>query len=314
MSQESLRYVLVTPARNEGSHIGKTLESVVRQTIRPVRWVVVDDNSTDDTGAIMRGYAAECDFIRCLSAPQEARKNFGSKVKAFQAGCALLAGCEYDYIGILDGDVSFEPDYFEQLFALVRQDARLGLAGGIIMEEVNGRFVPQLISPESVAGAVQMFRRECFEQIGGLRPLELGGVDSFVEIMARMHGWRVRTFPQLRVYHHGRVTMGGRNVLASRFRKGLISYSLGYHPLFQIAVGVSRMGHRPYFFGGALQIAGYMWAALAGMERTVPTSMVAFLRNEQLKRLRLRVPRRRSSTTPTSGNPTPAVPSSENVV
>ncbi len=113
----------------------------------------------------------------------------------------------------------------------------LGLAGGIILEEVGDRFVPQLISANSVAGAVQCFRRRCYEDFGGYLPMEIGGIDSMAEIMARMHGWDVHTFADLMVRHYGRVTTGARNVLATRFKKGRINHALGYHPLFQLCIG-----------------------------------------------------------------------------
>lgn len=287
-SGELRRYALVTPARNEAAHIARTLASVVAQARRPVRWVVVNDNSTDRTGEIIAEYAARYDFIVHVDAARENRANFGSKIKAFNAGYARLAGVDFDYVGVLDGDISFGPDYFERLLALMDQDPRLGLAGGLVFEEVDGKVTPQSISLNSVAGAVQLFRRECFEQIGGFRPLELGGEDSLTEIMARRNGWKVQTFPQLRVCHHGRVTMGGRNSYVTRFRKGMVNYTLGYHPLFQIAIGLYRMIHRPYLIGGLLLTAGYFWAELKGLKREAPRDVITHLRAEQLHRLGLR--------------------------
>src|SRR5262245_42016277 len=100
-------YALVTPAHNEERVIRKTLASIVNQTHRPLKWVVVDDNSTDGTGKIIRKFAEQYSFIEPLSAPPGGGKHFGSKIKAFNAGYARLAGLEYQFIGNLDADVSF---------------------------------------------------------------------------------------------------------------------------------------------------------------------------------------------------------------
>ncbi|MCE5229784.1 glycosyltransferase family 2 protein [bacterium] len=280
------RYVIVTPARNEEAHISFTLGSMVAQTLRPVKWVIVDDGSTDHTSRIIREYATKFDFIETISSGGSGKPSFGSKVAAFRAGCERLAGLDYDFIGNIDGDVSFLPDYFETVIGRMQAEPQLGLAGGLIMEKFGDRFRPQAIAGNSVAGAVQLFRRNCFEFIGGYQPMDIGGIDALAEIMARSHGWGARTFRDLPVYHYGRVTTGGRNMLASRFRKGIINYHLGYHPLFQIAAGCYRMLHPPLILGGTMMIGGYCWAALTHAERNAPPDVVEYLRHEQIQRLR----------------------------
>jgi glycosyltransferase involved in cell wall biosynthesis len=280
------RYVIVTPARNEALNIGKTLESVVNQTIRPERYVVVSDGSTDDTDAIVQSYAGQHDFIRLLRAEAQGVANFGSKVKAFQAGCKLLDGLEYEFIGNLDGDISFEPDYFEKLIARFGADPKLGLAGGIILERFDTEFVAQNISDNSCAGAVQLFRRETFEKIGGYIPIKWGGIDSAAEILVRHHGWDVRTFRDLGVRHHERVSTGGRSILHTRFKKGIINYSLGYHPVFHVMSSLLRCRTKPYVVGGFAMIAGYFWAAIKHVERIFPPDVVRYLRHEQMHRLK----------------------------
>ncbi len=279
-------YVLVTPARDEASRIHRTLEAVAAQTRRPLRWVVVDDGSTDRTGAIIDEFASRHPFVVPLHAPVVGRKSFGSKARAFAAGLERLAGLPYDYIGNLDADVSMAPDYFERLLGTMAAEARLGLAGGLIVEQAGGRPRPQRLSAGSVAGAVQMFRRACFEEIGGYLPLERGGIDAAAEIMARMHGWQVRTLPELHVLHHGPITTGSRGIWRARFNGGLIRQGLGYHPLFQIGTGLFRMSQRPYVIGGLLMLAGYFWGRLRGLEPQLPPSVVAWLRAEQSAKLR----------------------------
>lgn len=285
MKTAAPRYAIVTPARNEEAHIGFTLNSMASQTVRPARWVIVDDGSTDHTRRMAQEWAKKFDFIEVVTRAGTGRASFGSKVAAFHAGMERLAGLDYAYIGNIDGDVSFLPDYFENLLGHMEADPRLGLAGGRIMEKFGDRFRPQAISGNSVAGAVQLFRRACFESIGGYRPIEIGGIDSLAEITARARGWGAQTFRDLPVYHYGRVTTGGRNILASRFRKGLINYHLGYHPLFQIAAGLYRMLHPPLIVGGLMMLGGYCWAGARGLKRAAPDDVVRFLRREQMGRL-----------------------------
>jgi glycosyltransferase involved in cell wall biosynthesis len=280
------KYILITPARNEAANIEKTLQSVVRQTRRPALWVVVNDGSTDETGAIVRRYVEQFDFIRLVESGGDRKANFGSKVKAFNAGYATVGDVEYDWIGNLDGDVSFEADYFDRLLTKYDGAPGLGLAGGIILEKIGEAFEPQNNHETSVAGAVQLFRRACFEQIGGYVSQKVGGIDSIAEIMARMHGWEVRTFPELGVKHHGRVLTGRKSVCTSKFNKGIINYQLGYDPLFQAAQCFFRMTDRPWVIGGVMMFVGYAWSAARRMRRNVPAEMVAFLRNEQRRRLK----------------------------
>lgn len=285
MNTNAPRYAIVTPARNEEANIGLTLNSMAAQSLRPVRWVIVDDGSTDHTRRIVQEYAKKYNFIELVSREGAEAPSFGSKVAAFRAGWERLAGYDYDYIGNIDGDVSFLPDYFERLIGFMQSDPELGVAGGLIMEKFGDKFRPQTISDNSVAGAVQLFRRDCFEFIDGYQPIKIGGIDSLAEITARAHGWKARTLRDLPVYHYGRVTTGGQNILASRFRKGIINYHLGYHPLFQLASGFFRMLHPPLILGGMMMIGGYCWAGLKGVERAAPSDVVRYLRREQMGRL-----------------------------
>lgn len=279
-------YALITPARNEGNRIAKTLESIINQTRKPVLWVIVNDGSTDNTADIVGDYALRHDFIKCISVDGQGRKNFSSKVNAFNRGLNLLSGIDYSFIGNLDADVSFEPLYFQQLLQEFQKAKNLGLAGGLIVEYANNRFREQKVSINSVAGAVQLFRREAFEQVGGYFPMKYGGVDSAIEIKVRMKGWEVRTFPDLKVIHHGPVVTGKKSPLQARFNKGIINYTLGYHPLFQCVISIFRMLHPPFILGGLLMMSGYFWAALCKTEIKLPEEVVRFLRAEQLKRLK----------------------------
>jgi glycosyltransferase involved in cell wall biosynthesis len=279
------QYVLITPARNEEGNIERLIESVLSQTILPKKWIIVSDGSTDRTDKIVAGYAEKHELIHPVSTGKQGRGDFASKALAFKAGYEKLGDAAYEFLGNLDADLSFDADYFERILGHFEADPKLGIAGGIIWELVGNRFVPSRTSLNSVAGAVQLFRRECYQSIGGYIPLEKGGIDAAAQIMARMRGWRVQTFPELLVRHHRRVLTGSSRILSTRFREGMTNYLLGYHPFFQIMSCSYRVIDRPYLVGTLHVFAGYIWASLQRHKRAVPDDVVKFLRSEQMARL-----------------------------
>ncbi|MBI5644308.1 MAG: glycosyltransferase family 2 protein [Deltaproteobacteria bacterium] len=280
-------YVLITPARNEERFIEHTIRSVVSQTVRPAEWVIVSDRSTDRTDEIVNRYSREYGFIRLLRVDGDEQRNFGSKALAFTKGYLALSHTGYEFIGNLDADVTLGPDYYEDVICNFNSSPRLGIAGGIILELAGGRYEPQNNSLDSVAGAIQLFRRDCFEEIGGYLPISTGGIDSAAEISARMHGWKVRTFEHLKVYHHRLVSSGRGSVARSRFRHGITHYLLGYHPLFELVKCAYRFTERPFALGSTITLAGFTWAAIMRYERPVSEEFVKYLRREQAGRASL---------------------------
>ncbi|MDH3817949.1 MAG: glycosyltransferase family 2 protein [Myxococcales bacterium] len=280
------RYVLVTAAYNEERHIADTLRSVVNQTLTPRRWVVVSDGCTDRTDEIVEKFADEHPFIELLRVQKADDHNFANKVRALRRGFGRLAGLEYDFIGVLDADLSFEPDYFERLLERLASSPRLGVAGGNIEQLVDGTFVPRLKDLNSVAGAVQLLRRDCFEQTGGLPALRYGGEDAAMEIAARMHGWETRTFPELRVVHFGLVGAGTGGPVKARMQWGRRNFNLGYHPLFQLARCAYRVQERPYVLASLAELAGFIVGKVQDREPSVDPEVVHYLRREQLGKLR----------------------------
>jgi biofilm PGA synthesis N-glycosyltransferase PgaC len=279
-------YVLLTPARNEAQFIGRTIAAVATQTIRPKKWVIISDGSTDGTDEIVRSFAEEHKFICFLRTSSNGKRSFGAKVNAIRAGYEQLRNISFDYLGNLDADVTFEADYYENVLQRFRDDSRLGVGGGIIHELLNGKFVTQRTSSNSVAGAVQLFRRRCYEEIGGYVALRFGGIDSAAEITARMYGWGVRTFRDLIVQHHRPVGSGGGSLLKTKFRQGKSYHSLGYHPLFELVRCIYRLGDKPYFVGSLLMTCGYWWSLLTRQEKELPEQVVRYLRSEQTEKLR----------------------------
>ncbi len=281
------RYVLITAAKNEEAYIEKTIQSVIAQTIPPQRWIIVSDGSTDRTEEIVSRYAAQYGFVELLRADAEARRNFGSKVKALRMAYEHVRGIAHEYVGILDADVSFSPTYYESVLQKLAQNPKLGIAGGILFDQHKEVYIQQKTSTDwSVSGPIQMFRRECYEHIGGYVPIR-GGVDAVAEVMARMKGWEVRAFPEIHVFHHrGTGAEKGSSGLVY-FSRGVEDYLLGYHFLFFLARCLYRSVDRPYFLGSFLMLCGYCWSFLHRPKRQVSPEFVNYLRKEQLKRVRV---------------------------
>ncbi len=240
----SRAYVLMTAAYNEGAYIGKTIASVLSQTVPPSRWIIVSDGSTDGTDQIIQDYALQHDFIRFLRVARPPGHSFRSKVLALQAGSKLLEGVEFEYIGNLDADISVDPSYFEGLIQQFEGSRDLGISSGAVSEKPAEVFRPWPINrSHSVPHAAQLVRRECYEAIGGYTVLEYGGEDWYAQTCARMKGWRVEAVSELPILHH-KPTGGGSHVLSHGFRLGRLDHSVGSDPTFEIIKCCLRLAEK----------------------------------------------------------------------
>lgn len=282
-----LTYALVSAARNEAEFLEQTIESIIHQTVRPVRWIIVSDGSTDDTDEIVERYSAQHEWIELMRADGDGQRNFGSKAKAVMAGYGRLTSYAFDCIGNLDADITFDPTYYENILNKMAADPQLGLAGGHRMDQCGGKFTPVVCATNSVGGPYQLFRRQCFDKIGGYMSLQYGGIDAVAEISTRMHGWKVQSFPEIIAFHHRCTGTANRSIWEAGFRAGMRDYLIGYHPLFETVRCMRRMVERPYIIYSLIMLSGYFWAAIQRKERPVPRKFVQFLQTEQLSRLRL---------------------------
>ena len=280
------RYVLITPARDAARTIEQTIEAVVAQTHRPEQWVIVSDASSDDTDAIVRQSMSRHDFIRFIRMDRPGGRDFGAKVRAINAAAELLVHVPYAYLGNLDADITFEPDYFERLLERFAENPRLGIAGGVTFDVYGGGVHARGASLDSVGGAVQLFRRSCYEEIGGYRPLRLGSEDALALHMARWKGWETRSFPELRVMHHNRTGAGGGSVLRTRFHQGVVQATLGWSAAFVLVRALYRSAERPYVIGSTVRTIGYFWSRAMSRHEGVPADLQRFIRVEQHQKLR----------------------------
>jgi biofilm PGA synthesis N-glycosyltransferase PgaC len=284
--ESSLKYVLITPARNEAEYLELTINSVVSQTIRPLKWVIVNDNSTDATAEIVRRHAAQHPWIELVNTHEQQTRNFAGKVGAFNAGHARVKDLDYDIIGSLDADISFTPDYFQFLLAKFAADPKLGL-GGTPFNEGGQVYDYRFSSTDHVSGACQLFRRACFEQIGGYVPLKGGGIDVVAVLSARMKGWRTRTFPEKQCLHHRPMgSANHRQKLLMNYKLGQRAWRVGFHPLWQVFRSTYQMTRKPYILGGIALFVGYFWAMIRRVERPVSRELIVFQGRDQMRRLR----------------------------
>ena len=281
-----MNYVLVTPARNEQTFIAKALDSVVAQTLLPVRWVIVDDGSTDRTAEIVESYAQRYPWIELVRRPQHLDRSFAGKVHAFNAGFERVQSLDFDVIGNLDGDLSFDKDYLEFLMRKFFEDPRLGVAGTPFIENGYDSAKDSFEGENHVAGGCQLFRRKCFKDIDGYTPNRAGGIDWIAVTTARMKGWRTRSFPDKRFHHYRTLGTAERGVLAALFSYGEKDYYLGNSPIWEVFRVAYRITKQPVLTGGLALLAGYSWAALRRIKRPVSGDLMRFHRKEQMKKLR----------------------------
>ena len=284
--QQVPSYVLITPARDEAQFIELTINSVVAQSVRPISWVIVSDGSTDGTDEIVSKYAAEYPWIELIRMPDRQGRDFAGKVHAFNAGYARVKGLGYQVIGSMDADISFESDYFSFLLTKLTKDPELGLVGTPFREGPNIVYDYGIVGLDHVSGACQLFRRECFEGIGGYVPVKSGGVDTIAVMAARMKGWKTRTFIEKAFTHNREMGTAQQGTLKARYKLGIKDYSFGNHPVWEFLRAAYQMTKRPFFLGGLFLAAGYASALTRRAEKPIPEEMVAFRRREQIRRLR----------------------------
>ena len=285
-STQRLSYVLITPARNEAAYIEHTIRSVIKQTVLPTKWVIVDDGSLDETTSIIAKYLPDHEWMELVELPKHKERNFAGKVYAFNAGLERVRDLQYEVIGNLDADVSFDEDYCEFLLGKFSQDPELGVAGTIFEEEGYSSATDSFEGRNHVSGQCQLFRTRCFEQIGGYTPHKAGGIDWMAVTTARMMGWKTRSFREKKFFHYRRLGTAERGVLASLFSYGEKDYYLGGHPIWEVCRVAYRACKQPYVLGAIALYSGYLWAFLRQTDRPVSNELMRFHRKEQMAKLK----------------------------
>ena len=276
------RYLIVTPVKNEERFLEGVISSVLRQTIRPAKWVVVNDHSTDRTGEILRQATTAHEWIvEAGSGNRHGQRDPGGEgVVHYGIRQANLE--EFDFLARLDADITFEADYFERLFREFHRNPRLGIAGGVCFVPWKGRLVEEKHPRFHTRGGLKTYRVRCFQEIGGLEK-ELGW-DTVDEIRAHMLGWETRSFPELKAIHH-RPTQTASGALKGKRNMGIAAYFVGYHPLFLLARACRNMARPPYILGGLSMLYGYLGGCAKSLPRIRDRELIRYVREQQWNRL-----------------------------
>jgi biofilm PGA synthesis N-glycosyltransferase PgaC len=283
--QSSHRIAVISPARDEERTLGTTIACMQAQTLRPARWVIVDDGSSDQTAQIAEQAARNSDWIQVIKRENRGyRKLGGGVIEAFYEGLKAL-DIDYDFVAKMDVDLEFSPRYLERIIGYFDQDPLLAAASGKVFRPEGSGLVEEFMIDEMVAGQFKLYRRACFEQIGGfVREIMWDGIDFH---KARIAGFRTRSFDdeQLRIVHLRLMGSSDKNIWRGRLRWGRGQWFMGTSLPYILASGLWRAKEKPYLVGGALIIAGYMQAALERAPRFDDLQFRADLRKWQRQRL-----------------------------
>jgi glycosyltransferase involved in cell wall biosynthesis len=280
-----LSYVIITPARNEAQFIDLTMRSMIAQTVRPLKWVIVSDGSTDGTDDIVFDYMSDHPWIELLRMPERRERHFAGKAIAFNAGYNKVRNLDFDIVGNLDADVSFEPDHFEFLIEKMGHDPKLGVAGAPFREG-NCQYDYRFSNIENVWGGCQLFRRECFESIGGYMSLKGGCIDHVAVLSARLHGWKTRTLTGKICQHHRVMGTALQGSLKAKFKLGVKDHFVGNHPLWELFRTAYQMRYRPYVIGGLAVGWGFASSMIRRADNPLSPELVTLVRREQMLRLK----------------------------
>jgi glycosyltransferase involved in cell wall biosynthesis len=282
------RFVIVSPVRDEELHIKLTIQSVIKQTVRPVLWVIVNDGSSDGTKEILDRCSARFSWIKVFHRKNRGyRKAGGGVVEAFYDGYFALGDNRWDFIVKLDGDLSFSSDYFQKCFSYFSGDQKLGIGGGTVFTQQKGRFDVDSAGdpPFHVRGATKIYRRSCWEKISPL--VRAPGWDTIDEVKANFYGWSTRTFPDIMLIQHKSTGSADGN-WHNWFKNGLANYITGYHPVFMLAKCVNRTFEKPPLIASLALFSGFCYGYLKKIPQVQEYEIIRYLRKQQLRRLLLR--------------------------
>jgi biofilm PGA synthesis N-glycosyltransferase PgaC len=284
----SAKYIVVTPVRNEAERLSQTIASMVAQTVRPHMWVLVNDGSEDDTPKIIDQAAKDHPWIKAVHrANRGFRKNGGGVVETFYDGFSKVKDEPWDFLVKLDGDLSFEPDYFEKCLKRFEADPKLGVGGGRIWGMVDGVAMEEATSDPAfhVRGATKMYRRATWDGIGGL--LVAAGWDTLDEVKANMLGWRTYSFKELHVMQL-KPTGSADGSWKNWFKNGRANYIVGYHPLFMLTKCAKRIFRAPVGLGAMGLFCGFFTSYFKRVPQVPDPEVIRYLRREQMNRLMFR--------------------------
>jgi glycosyltransferase involved in cell wall biosynthesis len=282
------RYLLISPCRDEAQYVRETLDSVISQSVRPAKWIIVDDGSTDGTPQILAEYRAKHDWIEVITRRDRGRRAVGpGVVEAFYAGHDAINADDYDYLCKLDLDLRLPRHYFEILMNRMTADPRIATCSGKSYIDEGGRLVAERHGDDTSLGMTKFYRVSCFKAIGGfVREVMWDGIDCH---RCRMKGWIACSWdePELRFVHLRPMGSSQQSIFVGRARHGYGQYYMGTGFLFMAASAISRVNQKPYVLGSAAMLWGWIKSALGRKPRYQDPEFREFLRKYQRRVLLL---------------------------
>jgi biofilm PGA synthesis N-glycosyltransferase PgaC len=277
------KYIIITPVRDEQAYIEQTIQSMIKQTLLPIEWIIVNDGSSDKTGEIINKYSELYSWIHAVHRNNRGfRKAGGGVIEAFYDGYCSLKSDNWDYIVKLDGDLSFDNEYFENCFSAFKSNSNLGIAGGMIYNLIKGNLVLEKPPLFHVRGATKIYKKACWDAIGGL--INAPGWDTLDEVKANMLGWKTQSLEDLKVVHH-RFTGQADGSWQDAVKNGTANYISGYHPIFMLAKCIKRIFERPYFIRSLGLYYGFISGYCKGIPQVDDKNLITYLRQQQMKKL-----------------------------
>lgn len=279
----SLAYVIITPAKDEANHIEEVLKSVCAQTIKPHKWVIVNDGSKDNTKELIESYARKYDWIQVLNVKnsEEVRAGGQKVVRAFYKGFEQIENHDYEFIVKLDADLILPDNYFQEVARAFKNNEKIGLCGGFCLNKRNGQLIKEKSAPYHVRGAFKAYRRECFEEIGGIK--EVWNWDGIDEMTAMYLGWETACL-DLPVIHL-RPTSQTYNAINHAFECGKENYRMRSALTLTLIRFTKYLSKRPICISAFSFLYGYWAARIAGEQRYVDAGLGRFINKFHLNRV-----------------------------
>ena len=282
---ETPRILIISPVKDEAEYLERTIASMEKQTLKPARWIIVNDGSKDSTGTIAEAAARKHGWIKVIHREKGPRRVGPGVIEAFYAGMKTVDLRDFDYVCKLDGDIEFQPHYFEEMINRFEENPRLGTASGKCYIPVDGQFVLERSGDEFSHGVAKLYRRECFEEIGGfVREVMWDGIDCH---RCRMLGWQAVSYrdEDLKILHLRQMGSSHKSIFHGRTRWGRGQHFMGTHPLYMVGITAYRMLERPWILGGLCILFGYMKAMVKGQNQYGDGEFRRHLHTWQLRKL-----------------------------
>lgn len=285
MIKKELKYVIITPAKNEDKYIEYTINSVCSQTLRPFEWIIVDDSSSDNTPLIVEKYASIHNWIKLVKKNNYAEKRSGGSkvVRAFNTGLNNLTLNDYDFIVKLDADLTLPNYYFDFVANEFQKNNKIGICGGICAIKKDGKILDEKSAEYHIRGPIKAYRKECFQEIGGL--METFGWDGIDEFLAMYHGWELKRLSNLKVIHHRETGKETGQFLYS-IKIGDFCYKIGYDPFLLFLRSLNRAFSANINLISGIGVFGGYLKAIFSTPKILTKEQRMFIRHFQYSRIK----------------------------